>query len=66
MIASMSKDRQSCSPDAKTLIENGFDLYLEPYFYIAAPKGLAKDAKAALAKALDEAINSDSDQRKLF
>jgi tripartite-type tricarboxylate transporter receptor subunit TctC len=60
MIASMSKDRQACAPDAKTLIENGFDLYLEPYFYIAAPKGLSADVKNALAKALDDAINSES------
>lgn len=60
MIASMSKDRQACAPNAKTLIENGFDLYLEPYFYIAAPKGLPEDGKAALAKALDDAINSES------
>lgn len=60
LIASMSKDRQECAPDSKTLIENGFDFYLEPYFYIAAPKGLPENIKAALAKAFDEAINSDS------
>ena len=41
MIASMSKDRQSAAPDAMTLIESGFNLYLEPYFYIAAPKRVA-------------------------
>lgn len=60
MITSMSSERQSCSPDSKTLIENGFDLYLEPYFYIAAPKGLPDNVTAALAKAFDEAINSDT------
>lgn len=66
MIASMSKDRQASAPDAKTLIENGFDLYLEPYFYIAAPKGLPADVKASLAKAFDDAINSDSVKEALW
>lgn len=66
LIASMSKDRQACAPDTKTLIENGFDLYLEPYFYIAAPKGLPENAKTALAKAFDEAINSDSVKEALL
>ncbi|BHH82425.1 tripartite tricarboxylate transporter substrate binding protein [Desulforhopalus sp. 52FAK] len=60
LIASMSKDRQECAPESMTLIENGFDLYLEPYFYIAAPKDLPEHIKAALAKAFDEAINSES------
>jgi tripartite-type tricarboxylate transporter receptor subunit TctC len=66
MIASMSKDRQACAPDAKTLIENGFELYLEPYFYIAAPKGLPENVKTALAKAFDEAINSESVKQGLL
>ena len=60
MITSMSKDRQKAAPEAKTLIESGYNLYLEPYFYIAAPKGLPEEVKSSLAKALDEAINSDS------
>ena len=66
MIASMSKDRQACSPESKTLIENGFKLYLEPYFYIAAPKGLPENVKVALAKVFDEAINSDSVKKALL
>lgn len=60
MIASMSRERQACAPEAKTLIENGFNFYLEPYYYIAAPKGLPPEVKEALAKALDEAVNSES------
>lgn len=59
VIASMSKDRHACAPDAMTLIENGYDLFLEPYFYIAGPKGLPENVKAALAKALDDAVHSD-------
>jgi tripartite-type tricarboxylate transporter receptor subunit TctC len=60
MIAPLSKDRQSSAPEAMTLIENGYNLYLEPYFYIAAPKGLPAEVKAALAKALDDAVHSDN------
>jgi tripartite-type tricarboxylate transporter receptor subunit TctC len=66
MIASMSKDRQACAPNAKTLIENGFDLYLEPYFYIAAPKGLPENIKSALADALNHAIESEPVKQGLF
>ncbi len=66
MIASMSRDRQACAPEAKTLIENGFNLYLEPYFYIAAPKGLPAEVKAALATAFDQAINSASVKKALM
>ncbi|PIE72891.1 MAG: hypothetical protein CSA20_05320 [Deltaproteobacteria bacterium] len=66
MIASMSRDRQACAPEAKTLIENGFNLYLEPYFYIAAPKGLPVEVKTALATAFDEAINSESVKKALM
>ena len=33
---------------------------VEPYFYIASPKGLEEEAKEALAKALDDAINSEA------
>lgn len=65
MIASMSRDRQACAPEAKTLLEGGFNLYLEPYFYIAAPKGLQENVKATLAKALDKAIYSEQVQAAL-
>ncbi|WP_136797372.1 tripartite tricarboxylate transporter substrate binding protein [Desulfosediminicola ganghwensis] len=66
MIASLSKDRHSYAPDAKTLIESGYNFSLEPYFYIAAPKGLPTEIKDALAKALDDAVNSDSVKEALF
>jgi len=65
MIASMSRDRQASDPEAKTLIESGFNLYLEPWFYIAAPKGLPEEVRSALASALDEAINSESVKKAL-
>lgn len=66
MIASLSKDRHSYAPEAKTLIESGYNFSLEPYFYIAAPKGLPADVKEALAKAIDDAVYSDSVKEALF
>lgn len=58
MLASANDGRHSYAPDVKTLREQGFDLFVDPWFYIAAPAGLPADAKAALAKALDAAIAS--------
>jgi len=59
MIAVYNKERHSYAPDVKTLIENGYDFYIDPYYYIAAPKGLPENVKTALVKAFDKAINSE-------
>jgi len=66
MIASLSTDRHSYAPDAKTLMESGYNFSLEPYFYIAAPKGLPTEVKDALAKAIDDAVNSDTVKEALL
>ncbi len=66
MIAVFNKQRHSYSPETKTIIESGFDYYLDPYFYLAAPKGLPANVKAALAKAFDEAINSDKVKTAIY
>ncbi len=60
MIASGNASRHSYAPDTKTVQEQGFDIYVDPYFYIAAPAGLPDDAKQALSAALHAAINSDA------
>ncbi len=60
MIASANAGRHSYAPDTKTVQEQGYDIYVDPYFYIAAPAGLTDDAKSALAKALNDAINSEA------
>lgn len=58
MLAVATQTRQDYSPDTTSFIEQGFPFSVEPYFYIAAPAGLDPEAKAALAAALDGAINS--------
>jgi len=59
MIAVFGKDRYGYSPETKTLIESGYNYYLDPYYYLAAPKGLPADVKASLADVFDKAIQSD-------
>jgi tripartite-type tricarboxylate transporter receptor subunit TctC len=59
MIGVYNKARHSYAPEVKTLIEDGYNYYIDPYYYIVAPKGLPENVKAALASALDQAINSE-------
>jgi tripartite-type tricarboxylate transporter receptor subunit TctC len=59
MIAAFGKERYSYAPDTKTLIESGYNFYVDPYYYLAAPKGLPDDVKATLAAVFDKAINSE-------
>lgn len=59
MIAAFGKDRFSYAPDTKTLIETGYNFYLDPYYYLVAPKGLPANVKATLADVFDKAIHSD-------
>jgi tripartite-type tricarboxylate transporter receptor subunit TctC len=58
MLASANDGRHSYAPDTPTLREQGYDLFVDPWFYIAAPAGLPADAKEAWAKALDNAIKA--------
>ncbi len=58
MLAVATQTRHAYSPGTETLIEQGFEYSVEPYFYLAAPKGLSAEAKRTLAAVLDEAINS--------
>ena len=59
MIVAFGKQRFSYAPDTKTLIENDYKFYLDPYYYLVAPKGLPADVKTTLAKVFDNAIHSD-------
>jgi tripartite-type tricarboxylate transporter receptor subunit TctC len=60
MIASANATRHGYAPDTATVQEQGHDIYVDPYFYIAAPAGLPEDARNALSKALNAAINSQA------
>lgn len=60
MLAVATETRHAYAPDVTSLIEQGYHYSTEPYFYLAAPKGLDADTKAALAGALDDAITSEA------
>jgi tripartite-type tricarboxylate transporter receptor subunit TctC len=60
MIASANASRHTYAPNTATVQQQGFDIYVDPWFYIAAPKGLPPDAKAALAGALAAALKTDT------
>lgn len=58
MLASANAARHGYAPDVATLKEQGFDIYVDPWFYIAAPAGLPEEAHAALAEAMRKAVDS--------
>ncbi len=60
MLAVVTQARHPYSPDTQTLVEQGYPFSVEPYFYLAAPAGLDAEAKDALAKAIDDAIQSEA------
>jgi len=59
MIATANADRASYAPDTPTVKEAGYDIYVDPWFYIAAPDGLPEDARTALSDALAAALASE-------
>lgn len=66
MIGVYNKARHSYAPDVKSLIESGYNYYIDPYYYLVAPKGLPGNIKDALAAALDKAINSEQVKKALY
>jgi tripartite-type tricarboxylate transporter receptor subunit TctC len=60
VIATMTDERASYAPDALTVEEQGAQLPLRNYFLFDAPNGMDAEVKAAIAKAFDDAMNSDA------
>lgn len=60
MLASANASRHTYAPDVATVQEQGHDIYVDPWFYLAAPKGLPEDAEKALSEAIAAALGSDS------
>lgn len=63
MIAVGNNSRHRYAPDTPTINDLGYDAYVDPYFYFATTAGTDPEAKAALAAALAEAIESDEVQQ---
>ncbi len=59
MIASMNNARHNYAPDTPTLPEQGFDIYVDPWYYFATTAGTPDDAREALTKAIAAALDSD-------
>ena len=66
MIVAFNKKRHSYALNVPTLIQEGYDFYLDPFYYLVAPKGLPANAKSALAKAFNDAAFSEKVKTGLF
>ena len=56
-LGSMSAARSPIAPDLPTFKEQGFDIELASLRGLAAPKGMPADVRAALVKAVSQAVN---------
>lgn len=59
MLASANRSRHSYAADTPTLIEQGFDIYVDPWFYFAMSSGTSDEAGTAIAAALAAALDTD-------
>lgn len=60
VLASANAQRHSYAPDAETVQEAGFDIYVDPWFYVAGPAGMSEEAHTALSEAMSAAMRSDA------
>lgn len=60
VLAHMLDERADYAPDAMTVAEQGATLPLRNYFLFNVPKGMDPEIKAALAEAIDDALQTDS------
>lgn len=56
MIAAATNERHSYAPDISTVIEQGYDYSMEPWFVVMAPEGLPEEAITAWQDAIDAAV----------
>lgn len=56
MITVGNDNRHTYAPDTATVREQGFEVAIDPYFFIAGPKGLPDTVTAVLSAALDKAL----------
>ena len=59
MIAVANENRHAYAPDVMTVAEQGYGVYLDPYFYIATTKGTPPAILEALSNAISNALESD-------
>tara|TARA_B100000035_G_scaffold38360_1_gene28903 strand:+ start:34 stop:981 length:948 start_codon:yes stop_codon:yes gene_type:complete len=59
MIAVANAERHDYAPDVKTVAEQGYGVYLDPYFYIATTKGTDQAILDALSNAISSALATD-------
>lgn len=60
VIAGANQERLSYAPDAKTFVDSGIGVFVDPVFFLAMTKGTDPAAVSAIAAAIDEAIKSDA------
>lgn len=60
MLASANATRHSYAQDVATVQEQGTEIYVDPYFYLATPDGLPEGAHKALSDALAASLSSDA------
>lgn len=60
MLASVNSARLSYAPEIPTMLEQGFDFYIDPFFFLVAPRGLPAEVHEALVAAVDAAVQSDA------
>ncbi|RBI86697.1 hypothetical protein DRV85_04535 [Rhodosalinus halophilus] len=64
MLASFNATRHGYAPDTPTLQEQGYDIYVDPFWFFATTAGIDDQAREALVSAIDAAL-SDEEVQKL-
>ena len=60
MITVANADRHSYAPNVKTVAEQGYGVYVDPYFFIATAKGTDPAILSTLTKAIRNALATDT------